>query len=138
MAGIPAILLAWNLRDKSVLLSVDPEKFYLLLVFEVAVLIANTWTAVWSVALLRTREWRYIAYIQVGLGCLAVLFAVKMLNGGNVTYRDILFPVIFVPYFARSIRVLKVFKTHDWNESPITTLSLTQPPSQEMSRSEAL
>jgi hypothetical protein len=121
---VPGILLAWNKRDRSVPINVSGYEHALEL--EIAFLAITTWTVVWAIPLLRKREWRYVPYVRAGLVAMAVitLFRIVLYIGIN-KWLEALFPAVFLPYFFLSKRVVRVFKTHDWNESVFTSLSFT-------------
>jgi hypothetical protein len=115
--AIPAVLLAWRARDRSVPLPFDERKIYELLVILFASFAATTVTAIAAVALLKTHSWRYVAYVRGGLCALAALAVMSLLQHVSVgNWLNAIFPFVFLPYFFLSKRVQRAFHSPNLGE----------------------
>ena len=127
MIRIPAMLIARRAAgDRMPAIMAGEIQLYTSLAF--AMFAVTTWIIVGAACLLRTRKWRYVIYVRAGLAGLAGLAAVRIVKyPTTASWQDALFPVVFLPYFFLSQRVRRVYQTHDWDESAITSLALTNP-----------
>lgn len=115
--AIPAVLLAWRARDRSMPLPFDERKFYELFAILFASFAATTVTAIAAVALLKTRSWRHVAYVRGGLCALAVLAVMSLLQHVSVgNWLNVIFPLVFLPYFFLSKRVQRAFHSPKLSE----------------------
>jgi hypothetical protein len=127
MIRIPAMLMAPRYGGDRIPAIVAGES-QLGILLSLAMFAANTWIVVGAAGLLRTRKWRYVIYVRAGLAGLAGLAAVRIVKyPTTASWQDALFPVVFLPYFFLSQRVRRVYQTHDWDESEVTSLALTNP-----------
>jgi hypothetical protein len=109
---IPAVLMAWYHRDRSV--PVDKRIIYFALLILVTNFAAATVTAIAARTLLKTRSWRYVGYVRGGLCVLAAVAVVTLLH--HVSFEnslDLVFPLVFLPYFVLSRRVQRAFHRPD-------------------------
>jgi hypothetical protein len=127
MIGIPAMQIAKrSFGDRIPAIMAGEIQLYIVLAL--AMFAANTWIVVGAAGLLRTRKWRYVIYVRAGLAGLAALAAVTIVKyPTTASWLDALFPVVFLPYFFLSQRVRRVYQTHDWDESAVTSLALMNP-----------
>lgn len=93
LLDIASVLAALRMRDRSV--PVDERLLYSALLILVLTFAANAVTATAATVLLRTRNWRHIAYVCAGLGASAALAAATPLQRVIITRRDI--PARFSP-----------------------------------------
>ena len=107
---IPAVLLAWQQRDRSAPLPFDERMIYIVLLFLVTSFAATTVTAIVALALLKTRRWHYAILMRGGLGILAALAVTALLHHVSISnLLELIFPMAFLPYFFVSKRVKHAF-----------------------------
>ena len=110
LIAIPAVLLAWRHRDRSVPLPFDERMIYVALLFLVTSFAVTTLTAIAALALLRTRRRQHVVYVRGGLCMLAALAVMALLHHVSVSnLLELIFPLVFLPYFFLSKRVQHAF-----------------------------
>ncbi len=106
--------------------------YYLYLLSAVPGLLMRGAEAVVGVGILRTRAWKWVAWLRrvliadlvfalIGLGIDLVSFPQNIV----FSVLALLWPMIWLPYFYMSKRVRRVFATGDWDKSPPETPAAT-------------
>lgn len=108
---VVSVLVAWQIRDRNVRLPFqewEVQVSFLILAMNFA---ATAFTAIAALALLKSCSWRYVAYVRSGLCALAVLAIINLLyHRVNIaSCLELIFPLIFLPYFLLSKRVQRAF-----------------------------
>ena len=101
--AIPAVLIALRQLYRSQPLAFEQRIICEALTTLVPTFIATTVTAIAAIALLKTRNWRYIWYARGGLFALAALAVIDLIRYTSLgNFLEAIFPFVFLPYFARS------------------------------------
>jgi hypothetical protein len=100
--------------------------YYLFLLSTVPGLIIEIAQVIVATGLLRVRDWRWVSYLKmvlvVHLVFVGIAIAIDAMYFQDSIVFDVLaliWPIIWLPYFSKSKRVERVFKTKDWLGQPV-------------------
>jgi hypothetical protein len=98
-------------RGLSVASASDDRMMHLGLLFAIASFAASTFTVIAAIVLLKTRQWQHVLYVRCGLcGLTALAIAALLHHIGLSTLLNLIFPLVFLPYFFLSNRVQRAFR----------------------------
>jgi hypothetical protein len=117
------IFIVWQRRDLSATSALDDRMMRVGLLFALASVAANAFTAIAAVVLLKTRRRQPLVYLRCGLGAVAALAVAALLHHVSVsTFLDVIFPLVFLPYLFLSNRVRRAFRKPE----PLVTEAVNQ------------
>ncbi len=104
----------------------DCTLYYLFLLSTVPGFLIEIAQVVVATGLLRVREWRWVNYLRmvlvVDLVFVGIAMAIDAMHFQDSIAFDVLaliWPIAWLPYFSKSKRVERVFKTKDWLGQPV-------------------